>query len=88
MDDDTAYEVCQHTYGAITWLFKYIIQHDLTFVPEDRVDILNHHLDRIDALFTGLEEPLSHDPVVRDLKENRPRDKLTPYRGGYPQLNM
>ena len=58
MEDDDAYELVQHAYAAILWILRYIENHDLSFTPEDRIDVLQSHIKRIDAAFTQIEHPL------------------------------
>ena len=81
VDDDVAYEVIQHTYAAIMWLYRYLNDHNLTFEKKDRVDILDYHIDRIDALLAEVECPIANDPtrhIVSDL-----RDRFTRRRQDY-----
>lgn len=79
MDDDSAYQLTQHTYAAIMWLFRYIKSHNLKFSPEDRVDVLEFHLNRIDSICDETEQPLSHSPVISDaiLQGKRSDEDLT-----------
>ena len=64
MDDDTAYQLAEHTYAAVMWILRYIEDHDLSFKREDRIELLECHLGRIEALFTELEYPLSDNPIM------------------------
>jgi hypothetical protein len=82
MDDDTVYQIAQHTYAAIIWLLQYIESHDLVFTPDDRPDLLEFHLNRIDALFLETE-----NPAIRRFAKRPPPDKLTEYPLGGPLRN-
>jgi hypothetical protein len=73
MNDDSAYELAQHIYAAILWLYRYIDEHDLTFERKDRVDILDYHINRIDAIFAELELPIVNDPTKRIVSDLRDR---------------
>lgn len=80
MDDNTTYQIVQHTYAAIMWLYRYIDQHNLTFEEQDRVDILDFHINRIDALLAETECPIANDPtkrIVTELKRKRPNGEAT-----------
>jgi hypothetical protein len=95
LDDKTAYQICEHTYAAAKWLLDYIRNHNLQFTQEDRPEIFKFHMDRIDALFDELEQPLTHDPIIPRLEvdfrkgtltKKRPPDKLPVYPiGGVPR---
>jgi hypothetical protein len=75
MNDDTAYQLTQHVYAAIMWLFRFMENHDLTFEESDKLSVLDFHINRIDAMFSELEEPISGDPTKRIV--TRLRDDLT-----------
>jgi len=85
MDDTIAYQIAQHTYAALLWLLRYIDTHDLHFVPADRVDILEYHVNRIDALFGDIEDT----PLRTDLKSRMkhgirgPEDETEPWKKFY-----
>jgi hypothetical protein len=68
MDDKLAYQVCEHTYGAAKWLLDYIRSHRLIFNSEDRPEIFEFHMNRIDSLFSEIERPLTHNPLMPCLK--------------------
>jgi len=66
MDDDLAYQVCEHAYATAKWVLTYIKRHNLRFELVDRSDILEFHLKRLDAIFSELEQPLRMNPLLSD----------------------
>ncbi len=75
---DTAYQIAQHTYAAILWMLRYFDSHNLMCQAEDRVDILEYHLNRIDALFEEIEVFLSDDPLIKEVRERKPVYRIQP----------
>jgi hypothetical protein len=79
MNDNDAYELAQHAYAAIMWILRYIDSHNLTFEQADRIDVLDFHIDRIDAIFQELEHPAVNDPTKRIVSDLR--DKFSKRQG-------
>lgn len=79
MDDNVAYQVCDHAFAIAKWTLMYIKKHGLRFDKEDRSEILEFHLKRLDVIFNELEDPLSLNPLMPDafLQANSSDTNLT-----------
>jgi hypothetical protein len=74
-DDALIYEASQHLLATLIWTLNYIKNHDLTLTENDRPDILEYHLNRLDALFADI---VSDEPLFQAAKQLIDENKLTP----------
>ena len=76
MNDDTTWQIVEHTYAVAIWTLKYIKKHNLPVAKDETWPSFKFHMGRLQALIQGLDASLACNPVISDaILQGKPSDK-------------
>jgi hypothetical protein len=83
MDDYIAFEILEHSYAIVLWMYNYAEKNNLPLAGDEDIENLRFHLARLQSLTDEINHPLTQNPILtfmsRKLTDRKsPEDETEP----------